>query len=233
MEPLGRTAGASAVALVVISELQCAHLVASYVAPPPRRRAAWWRRSSARQRRRRDHRDVDDLIGDCTVDELELHDRLDAGREELLLAHPPGLCAKPRISGHVEPGSGRLRRPTRLSTANTRSAPRFEQQDPVRRQEVGTPRDMRWHRAPRRRPCRDGCHEQTQTADKQMSPDTRIRAGRISGSGCLGVVKRGFRTQVRAWSKPSLYWARADQPARAQRPPPAGETCRGRGRMLF
>jgi hypothetical protein len=62
---------------------------------------------------------------------------------------------------------------------------------------------MRWHRAPRRRPCRDGCHEQTQTADKQMSPDTRIRAGRISGSGCLGVVKRGFRTQVRAWSKPS------------------------------
>src|SRR5450755_1254023 len=32
-------------ALVVISELQCAHLLARYIASPPRR-AAWWRRSS-------------------------------------------------------------------------------------------------------------------------------------------------------------------------------------------
>jgi hypothetical protein len=55
-----------------------------------------FRASNPGRRRRRDHHDVDKLVGDRAVDEPELEGRLDGAKDELLLAHRPGLFVKTR-----------------------------------------------------------------------------------------------------------------------------------------
>ena len=69
-----------------------------------------------RRRPRRDRRDVGELAGDQTVEQLEVEllSRLGWREQQLLrLPHPRGPClfVKARISGYVKPTLGRPQRP--------------------------------------------------------------------------------------------------------------------------